>query len=145
MDITAIGSKITFVSAAFAGKGLVVTNAPDSDAFFSIDAVDINEVAVGLNCHKISWALPNKLRITVSVIPNSEDDQNMQKMFHWNRTQGMAVNTDSIQIGITETGKSEPEIYGDFSLVNGSPANTAEASGRFSNKQYVFEGVTRVF
>ena len=144
MDITAIGSKITIMSAALpAGK--TFTNAPDSDAFYTIDAVDINEVAVGLNCHKISWALPNKLRITVSLIPNSEDDKDMQKMFWLDRPQSMAANIDSVQIAITETGKDSSEIYGDFSLVSGSPANTAEASGRFSNKQYVFEGVTRIF
>lgn len=144
MDITAIGSKITVMSAALpAGK--TFTNAPDSDSFFTIDAVDIAQVEVGLNCHKISWALPNKLRITVSLIPNSEDDKDMQKMFWYDRPQGMAANIDSVQISIAETGKDTPEIYGDFTLVSGSPANTAESNGRFSNKQYVFEGVTRVF
>jgi hypothetical protein len=111
--------------------------ADDADPF-DFPEVNIAEVAMGLNGDMLSWSKAVPLQVTISLVPESDDDTNMQVLWNANR---VGKNKQSARDKITLIGKYPSGVTVTLSggkLLSGQPSNSIASAGRMKSKQYKF-------
>ena len=142
-DVTAIGSKLTLISALFPA-GFVISEGSDDVPLWDVSCTPFGETSVGLNCDQIDNKSPSVYTITVGVIPNSRSDRNLKKMVAMNRAQGTNVTVDIIQ-GILVEPSGDKQMFPNLNMVEGALTNTPNSNGRFQTRTYTFKGVNQIF
>lgn len=119
-------------------EGIAITQFADD-----VDPIDhpelvIAESASGLNGDLIVWSKANPVHVTVAVIPNSEDDQNLGILFEANRTgKGKSSARDSISISVNYPDGSAV-LLGAGTILAGFNFTSTASAGRFKTKTYKF-------
>lgn len=138
MDIGGFGSELTVFASITFPAGLTITEFADDADPVDSPSIQIRDKAMGLNGRLITWGKAQPIGLTINIIPNSDDDINLNLLFDANRVgRGKLPVQDVIDATL---------IYPDFSAKNFQagaptdyvPTNSIASSARFKSKPYVF-------
>ena len=139
MDISGFGLTLNVKASVTFPAGFAVTQFADDGDSLSFDNMDIADAAMGLNGDLVTWSKPAPLVIPINVIPDSDDDKNMQVLFEANRAgKGKLPARDVITMTVVyPNGKAKTLTNG--KLTSGAPSNSVTSAGRMKSKQYTFK------
>ena len=137
-NVSANGLEVSLKASVTFPTGFSITAFADDSDPFDLPEMQIAETAMGVNGDLVVWNTPAPITITLSVIPNSEEDVNLSTLFEQNRT---GKNKKSARDSITITA-----IYPDEKkltlvngvMTNGMPGNGVASAGRLKSKTYTF-------
>lgn len=144
-DISAFGARVQLIASNTFPAGVSITQFADDADPFDLPSIQIADKAMGVNGDLITWSKASPLPITLSVIPNSDDDKNLAILFEANRVgKGKQSARDVVSIIV---------IYPDSRMValtqgkitDGMPGNSMASAGRMKSKTYgfAFESMNR--
>lgn len=143
-DISGFGIQVRIVASQTFPNGFTVTSfANDADPFSFTDQ-QIKDSGMGVNGDLVVWSTANPIPLTLNVIPNSEDDDNLTILFEANRA---AKGKKPVQDIITMTAiypDGRQTTLNNGAITNGTPAKSVASAGRLVTRAYafVFEGKT---
>lgn len=133
IDISGSGVSILLSASILFPAGIEISELADD-----IDAVDhsdwtVGDNAVGLNGNYLYWVIKNPFTVTVSVVPDSQTDNNLAILLQSYRN----GNSGIITLAITYPGQN-PLTYGEGSVISGPPAPSVATNQRKKSQSYVF-------
>lgn len=137
-DISAFGTALNIVASNTFPNGFTVTQfADDADPFDSAD-LKIADQKMGVNGDMITWSVASPIMLKIAVVPQSDDDQNLEILLDANR---VAAGKTSAQDAITitasyPTGPRKQLTSG--RIVTGPVLSSLAAVGRLKSKVYEF-------
>ena len=144
-DISVFGIRVQLVASETFPSGISLSQFADDADPFDTPSMQIRDKAMGVNGDLIAWAKATPIGVTLNMVPNSEDDNNLAVLFESNRTgKGKQGARDVISItAIYPDGSTASFTQG--VITDGMPANSASSAGRFKTKayQFSFENVNR--
>ena len=137
-DISINGLEIIVKGSVTFPSGFSVTQFADDADPFDLPDMTIGDTGMGVNGDLVSWGTPAPIEFSLSVIPNSEDDNNLAILFEANRMgKGKRSAKDKITVtGIYPDGKKLTLTNG--VIISGAPGNGATSGGRMKSKTYGF-------
>lgn len=137
-DISGFGSQLNIIASNTFPVGFPVTQFADDADPFDFPALQIADSAMGLNGDLIPWSKANPIKLTVSVIPNSIDDDTLGILLEANRVgRGKSGAKDIITMTILyPDGRFVTLIEG--IITEGMPSNSVASAGRMKSKTYSF-------
>lgn len=137
-DVSAFGIKVNLVASLTFPMGFEITAFADDADPVDQASIQLRDKATGVNGDLIVWSKSNAVPMTISVIPGSDDDNNLQVLAKANRAaRGRRAVQDEITAVITyPDGTTERLVRGAITdAIIGKPA---ASSGRLKTKPYVF-------
>lgn len=137
-DISAFGIRVRLVASETFPAGIDLTQFADDADSLDVPSQQIADKAMGVNGDLIVWSKANPLNITLNIIPNSDDDRNMQVLLEANR---VARGKRSVRDTITLTAvypDNKIVTWSSGKLTDGIPGNALASSGRMKSKPYAF-------
>lgn len=137
-DISAFGIRVQIVASVTFPAGINVTQFADDGDSLDVPSQQIADKAMGVNGDLITWSKANPIVTTLNVIPNSEDDRNLQVLLEANRAgRGKRPARDVITMtAVYPDGQSRTWTNG--AITDGIPGNALASSGRLKTKPYAF-------
>jgi hypothetical protein len=135
-NIGGFGLIVTAVASNTFPAGLILEAFADDADPFDFPDLQIADIAMGLNGDLLTWSKAMPLVTSVSLIPESDDDNNMAVALAANR---VGKNKASAQDVWTLVGKYPSGITVTLSggrLTNGSISNSIASAGRMKSKTY---------
>jgi hypothetical protein len=137
-DISGFGAQVEVKASATFPSGFTVSQFADDGDPFDIPSIQIADKAMGLNGDMITWSKANPILITISVIPNSEDDINLAILLEANRVgKGKASARDEITISAVYPNEGTLTLSAG-AITDGPPGNSVASAGRLKTKAYQF-------
>jgi hypothetical protein len=137
-DISAAGVSITLVASKTFPSGITLTQfASDSDPFDFAD-VTIAEAEMNVNGEQVTFSTANPVPVTLSLIPDSDDDKNLSILLRENT---QSRNHKSVRDVITLTvnypeGERRTAVEG--KMLSGTPSSGVTSGKRKKSKSYGF-------
>ena len=144
-DISAFGIRVRVVASNTFPAGFTVTQFADDADSMTVEPQTIAETAMGVNGDLVAWSSANPLPLVLNVIPNSEDDRNLQVVLEANRVgRGKRSARDVITITAVYPDGSVGTWSGGV-ITTGRVGNSIAQAGRLQSKPYTFsfEGYTK--
>jgi hypothetical protein len=143
-EIGGFGLVVTLRASNTFPAALILEQFADDADPFDFPDIQIADVAMGLNGDLLSWSKAIPLPVTLSVVPESDDDNNLAVLLAANR---VGKNKQSARDVITLVGTYPSGIVVTLTngkLTNGSVSNSVSSQGRMKSKQYkfAFENIT---
>ena len=137
-DVSFAGSKITVA-------GITISNFMDDANPVEFPDVDVSGYGVNCNGVMIRWAKPNAVIMSVTVIPGSDEDAKLYRLWAKYRVQDGSYSdqwsvplTASISIGNQQmTGKRNYSFAGG-TMLSGPGGPTAHGDGKMNGRTYTF-------
>lgn len=144
-NVSTFGLSASIVGSNTFPNGFQVTAwADDADPLDSPD-LEIAQSGMGTNGDLVVWSKPEGIEISISVIPFSVDDQNLDALFNANRVaKGKTSARDVITIALAYPNGAKVTMDPGIAIV-GSVIPQAQQSGRVKTRNYRFrfENVTK--
>lgn len=137
-DISAFGIRVRVVASNTFPAGFTVTQFADDADSMTVEPQQIAETAMGVNGDLVAWSSANPLPLVLNVIPNSEDDKNLQVVLEANR---VGRGKRSARDIITITAVYPDGAVGTWSggvITMGRVGNSIASAGRLQSKPYTF-------
>lgn len=144
-DISAFGIRVRLVASSTFPAGVSLTQFADDADAIDVAAQEIAATAMGVNGDLVSWSRANPLPLVLNLIPNTEDDRNLQVLLEANRVgRGKTSARDIITVTATYPDGRSTTWSGGV-ITNGMVTNSVASAGRLKSKPYTFsfEGVAR--
>lgn len=84
-DISGFGSVVSLVASNTFPAGIVITQFADDADPFDQPSIRIGDVAMGLNGDLLTWRKAVPIPVTISLVPESDDDVNLSILANANR------------------------------------------------------------
>ena len=137
-DVSATGITLRVIASFTAPTGFEIKRfSDDSDA---VDAPDVDIAATGmaLNGEMVVWSTPAGVPYNISVLPETDEDDNLAQLWAANRVGANKVAIHDI-ITIVETLPSgKTKMFTNGSIISGPPATGASSDARLKTKTYGF-------
>lgn len=144
-DISVFGLRVQLQASQTFPSGISLTQFADDADPFDTPTMQIRDKAMGVNGDLITWAKATPITLSLSVVPNSDDDRNLAVLFEANRVgKGKQGARDIINVtAIYPDGRTVSFTQG--VITDGMPANSPSSAGRLKSKtyQFAFENVNR--
>lgn len=137
-DISFLGTKVTITSIPTFPQGFVVTEFADDAEPVSFERVQIRETAVGVNGEKVSWKKVALKPVSISVIPGSESDKNLDILYKANTPEKDKFCVDDNITMVVAYPNGTIKTCTGGSIVEGDPAWSGDSNGRIKTKTYNF-------
>lgn len=135
-NISGFGVRIRLTASNTFPNGFDLSQFSDDSDPFNISDIDIANAEMGLNGDPIVWSVASLIEKSISLIPDSEDDQNMAVLFEANRVaRGKRGAADTITAVIVYP-DDRTVTFGNGIIVSGPPASGIASSGRKNTKTY---------
>ena len=137
-SILGFGLRVNCVASnTFPGGFDITAFADDSDPV-DLPEITITDSAMGLNGDLVTWTVANPIESSISVIPGSSDDRNLQVLFEANRAAlGKTVSSDEITLTGVYPDETTVTLSGGV-IESGMPENSVASAGRLKSKIYKF-------
>ena len=137
-NISTFGAEIRLISSNTHPFGFKIDSFSDDVDPIAFSPVVVREDEMDLNGNLVSWAVGGLIPLSISVIPGSEDDENLYILLNANRASGYAVpKRDDITLTISYPDQSM-KVFSKGKILLGSPSSGAAASGRMTTNTYGF-------
>lgn len=137
-NISGFGSQIQVYASGTFPLGFNLTQFADDADPFDTPVLQIADKSMGLNGDLILWAKANPIIMTLSVIPQSNDDTNLQILFESNRPGRGKLNVQDIIIMSVTYPNGQLVTFNNGGITDGMPANSVASAGRLKSKTYSF-------
>lgn len=138
-DISAFGLRVTIFASITFPNGIDITQFADDADPLDQPSQQLRDKAMGLNGDMVTWAKANSIPATISVIPGSEDDLNLQVLAEANRTgKGKRAVQDVITMVVSYGGDQDQVTLTDGVITDAIIGNAVASAGRLKSKPYVF-------
>lgn len=137
-DISGFGLKVRLIGSVTFPSGFNITQFADDADPFDLPSMQIRDKAMGINGDLVTWSKANPIAATLSLIPNSGDDRNMQILFEANRVgKGKQGARDIITlVAIYPDGRVWTGSQG--VITDGMPGAGVASAGRLKSNAYMF-------
>lgn len=137
-DISGFGLQVVLIASSTFPTGITITQFADDADPFDLPAIQLADKAMGLNGDLITFSKASPVEITLNVIPNGEDDINLDILAQLNRVgRGKVSARDNITMtAIYPDGRTLTLIAG--GIMNAMPGNSVASAGRLKSKPYTF-------
>lgn len=138
IDISAYGLSITITASNTFPQGITITEFADDGDPIDTPSQQVKDTAMGLNGRLMAWSTANPIVRTVTCIPGSDDDRNLQVLLEANRVgQGKRSVNDVITMVTTyPNGRTETCTQG--TITEGMIGQSVASAGRLKTKSYTF-------
>lgn len=144
-DISVFGLRVQLLASETFPFGIPITQFADDADPFDAPSIQVRDKAMGVNGDLITWSKATPIMLSLSVVPNSEDDYNLSVLLESNRVgKGKLGARDVVSVtAIYPDGQAISFTEG--TITDGSPANSPSSAGRLKSKtyQFAFENVNR--
>lgn len=144
-DISVFGLRVQLQASQTFPSGISLTQFADDADPFDAPTMQIRDKAMGVNGDLITWSKATPISLSLSVVPNSDDDRNLAVLFESNRVgKGKQGAQDVINLtAVYPDGRTVSFTQG--VITDGMPANSPSSAGRLKSKtyQFAFENVNR--
>lgn len=143
-DISGFGLELRIIASTTFPQGIIITQYADDTDGLDVPSLQVGDSAMGLNGDLIVWSKANPIKVNISVIAGSEDDQNLSVLLEVNRPgRGKILPIDLITANITyKQGNFVQLING--AITDGAPFSAVASSGRLKSKTYNFTFENRI-
>lgn len=144
-DISAFGIRVQIIASVTFPAGISITQFADDGDSLDVPSQQIADKAMGVNGDLIVWSKANPITLTLNVIPDSDDDKNLQVLLEANRVgRGKRSARDSLTLVAVYPDGSQ-RTWSPGKITDGIPGNALASSGRFKTKpyQFAFENTSR--
>jgi hypothetical protein len=137
-DISGFGTSVEISASVTFPSGFTVTEFADDADSVDTPSLAVADTAMGVNGDLIVWSKANPIKVTISVIPDGDDDSNLQALWAANRVaKGQQSARDIIEATVAyPSGKTVQLSSG--KILEGIPFNSIASAGRFKSKPYMF-------
>lgn len=137
-DISGFGLRVVVTATRTFPNGFTVSAFADDSDPFDLPELTIAETGMGLNGDLVTWSNANPINVTLNVIPNSDEDRNLQTLFNANRVgRGKQAVQDVIRlVGVYPDGSRV--ILTEGKTTSYMPGNSVASAGRIKSKPYNF-------
>lgn len=138
VDISAFNFRINLLASKTFPVGIILSQFADDADPFDIPALQIGDSAMGINGDLITWSKANPIKITLNMVPNSNEDKLMSILLEANRVgRGKIGARDEITlVGVYPTGNIITLTPG--IITDGVPGLSIASAGRMKSKPYSF-------
>lgn len=138
IDISAYGLSITITASNTFPQGITITEFADDGDPIDTPSQQVKDKAMGLNGRLMTWSKANPILRTVTCIPGSEDDRNLQALLEANRVgQGKRSVNDIITM-VTSYPDGRTETCTQGAITDGMIGQSVASAGRLKTKSYQF-------
>lgn len=137
-DVSAIGLGVTIKASNTFPGGFQITEFSDDTDPVDLPAVDVAELGMDVNGNLVSWSSPTPQTVTISVLPGTEGDDNLQVLLQANRAaKGRTVARDVVTLVVTY-GDGSTTTCREGRILNGPAAKSVASAGRLKSHTYTF-------
>lgn len=143
-DVSAVGLSIRLTASITFPNGINLTSFPEDGDNGINGNTDIADNASGLNGDLITWKKVNGIEYTLNIIPNTDDEKNLDTLFQANRySKNRKAVSDEITVVETNPITGATKTYKKGIIKSGAVGYQYGGDGRIKNKSYgfVFEDV----
>lgn len=140
-NISGFGLELRILASVTFPQGILITQFADDTDGLDVPNLQVGDSAMGLNGDLIVFSKANPIKINISVIAGSQDDQNLSVLLEVNRPgRGKVLPIDIITANITYAQGNFVQLI-NGAIMDGSPFSAVASSGRLKSKVYtmVFE------
>jgi len=143
-DISGFGLVVTVKASNTFPVGFIITQFADDTDPFDVPSIQIADKAMGLNGDLIAWSTANPINISLSVVPQSNDDINLAILLEANRVaRGKLPADDIITMNAIYKNGSFVTLTNGI-ITDGMPGNAVASAGRLKSKVYNFSFENRI-
>lgn len=137
-NISGFGLRVVVAASTTFPAGFAITQFADDSDPFDLPSLNIADTGMGLNGDMVVWAKATPIDITVSVVPNGQDDTNLSILFEANRVaKGKRGARDTITLtAVYPDGRIK--VFQQGVVISGIPANSVASAGRYKSRTYSF-------
>jgi hypothetical protein len=137
-NISGFGVQVNLIASTTYPIGVQITQFADDSDPFDVPALQIGDVAMGLNGDLITWSKANPIKITLSVVPQSNDDTTLSILLAANRVgRGKVSARDLITMSVIYPNDSFITLTNGV-ITDGIPLSPVANSGRLKTRTYNF-------
>ena len=137
-NISGFGLSINILASNTFPVGLLINEFADDTDPFDLPPLQIADSAMGLNGDLITWAKPNPIKISVSVIPGSFSDINLAILLEANRVGKGKIGARDVITMVGIYPNNTPITLTNGVITDGMPGNAVASTGRQKSKTYNF-------
>lgn len=138
-DVSSVGITLLLRASKTFPLGIILTAYPEDGDIGATGNTDIAGNASGVNGDLITWKTVNGIEVNIPIIPNTEDEINLDILFNANRAaKGRLPKKDIIQIVAVNPVTGLTKTYKNGVIKNGSVGYSYGGDGRIKNKTYGF-------
>lgn len=143
-NISGNGLSISLVASTTFPLGININQFADDSDPLDVPSIQISDVAMGLNGDLITWSKAVPIKITLSVIPKSDNDVALSILLASNRIgRGKVSNRDVITMNVSYPDGSYVTLT-DGIITDGIPFSPTANSGRLKTRTYQFSFQTYI-
>lgn len=138
-DISAFGTVVNIIASNTFPNGFQVTQFADDADGVDNPATTVGDAATGLNGDLLTWSKANPLDVTLNVVPDGADDENLQILLEANLVGAGRVSAQDIITLTVSYPDGTINTYTSGKLVSGVTTSSVTSAGRKKSKPYGFK------
>lgn len=144
-DVSGSGLRIRLVASVTFPQGITLSAFADDSDPFDVPSIEIGSNAMGLNGDLVFWSAPKPIAVNLAVIPQSDDDRNLDTLFEANRVGRGKLSARDVVTMTAIYPNNAQKTLAQGKIMSGMPATGVASSGRLKTKTFgfVFEGLSR--
>lgn len=143
-NISGFGIVVSIIASNTFPTGFTVTQFADDSDPLDFATVKIADVAMGLNGDLITWSKAASLPMVLNIIPNSDDDRNLEILADANRvSQGKNSANDLINASVVYP-DGTVVILNKGKMTDAQFGRSISSAGRQKTKSYTFQFESKV-
>ena len=143
-NISGNGLSISLVASTTFPRGININQFADDSDPLDVPSIQISDVAMGLNGDLITWSKAVPIKITLSVIPESDNDVALSILLASNRIgRGKVSARDVITMNVSYPDGNYVTLT-DGIITDGIPFSPTANSGRLKTRTYQFSFQTYI-
>lgn len=137
-DVSAIGLSVTIKASNTFPGGFQINRFSDDSDPVDFPLATLAEMGMDVNGNLVSWSAPAPQNVTISVLPGTDEDDNLQVLLQANRSaKGRTVARDVITL-VVGYGDGSSTTCREGIIVGGPAAKSAASAGRMKSHTYTF-------
>ncbi len=138
INISGFGLKGNLVASNTFPIGIILTQFADDLDPLDIPALTIADTAMGLNGDLVPWSKANPIKLTLGMIPGSNDDLSLSVLLEANRVgKGKIGARDIITLALFYPNNDFVTFINGV-ITEGTPGTAVASAGRMKSKPYSF-------
>ena len=137
-DVSGTGLSLRVLASKTYPVGILCTAFADDTDPLDFPEQTITEFGMGLNGDLITWSTPKPLEVTISVIPGTPEDNNLEFLFEANRVAKNKKSAKDVITFVASYPDGTKKTLRPGKCVSSQPGKSVASGGRIKTGQYKF-------